>query len=259
MASLRNQLRALRGWPLFITLSLLIHLLALLLWYLMTPEPAALSDAPVTPFAVRIETAPQPARAAAMEPPPAQPASTEKSPAPQDKPAVAEAPAPQAKPAIPQEAATPPAISPSAQTPQQSPGAVSRPMDERDLGTSQRLLDTFPDAGGPVTPAPEEKKPDEESRLQIESLIRTRFAEHFVYPRMAQTHGWQGEVLLSFHIALDGTISHIQVVRGSGHDILDQAALDSMRGIERIEFAPGVVLRHTLELRMPVVYHLAQG
>jgi protein TonB len=248
-ASSRIALPARRGWPLFIALSLLIHLLLLLLWYLFTPEKVIVTGAPVAPFAVQIETAAQPAKTS-----PAEPLRPEPSIAKQT-------PAPEATPSIPAKTTAQPALKESFAPPQHPPGRVPDPYDERDLGTSQRLLDTFSAPIGPVAPEPaqEESKPDDESRIQIESLIRTRFAEYFVYPRMAQSHGWQGEVVLSFRIGVDGTVSHIQIMRGSGHAILDQAALDSMRNIERIEFAPGMVLRHRLELRMPVIYHLAQG
>jgi protein TonB len=247
-ASSRTPLRVLRGWPLFIALSLLFHLLVLLLWYLFTPERVLVNDAPVVPFAVRIVTAPPAAQSSAPEQSRAEP------------PAAKQTPAPAAKPVEPQKSVAPPVLKETAAPPQQPPGRIPDTYDERELGTSQRLLDTFtfPRAPVPSAPAPEEKKPDDESRLQLESLIRTRFAEYFVYPRMAQSHGWQGEVLLSFRIGPDGTISKIQIVRGSGHAILDQAALDSMRNIERIEFTPGMVLHHVLELHMPVIYHLAQ-
>ena len=248
-ASPRTPLRALRGWPLFIVISLLFHLLVLLLWYLFSPERVLVSDAPAVPFSVQIVTAPPAVKSSTPEESRTEP------------PATKQTPAPAPKPVEPQKSVAQPEVKPSTTPPQQPPGTIPEQFDERELGTSRRLLDTFSPAA-PVTPAPapapEKKKPDDESRLQLESLIRTRFAEYFVYPRMAQSHGWQGEVLLSFHIEPDGAISHIQIERGSGHAILDQAALDSMRNIERIEFAPGMVLHHRLELHMPVIYHLAQ-
>lgn len=245
-ASSRPALPALRGWPLFIALSLLVHVLLFLLLTLFAPERLPLGEHVVAPLAVQIETAAQPQ--------PAHKAVTAQRHATPEK-----AAEPVATPKLRQEAIAPPTVKPSNEVSQPPALAVPDRYDERNLGTSQRLLDSFPGAGGPAMPPQGDQPPDDETRLQIESLIRTRFADHFVYPLMAQRHGWQGEVILSFRIHSDGTITTVQVERSSGHTILDQAALDSLRAIKRIEFTPGTTLRHMLELRMPVIYHLAQG
>ena len=237
-ASSRPALPALRGWPLFIALSLLFHLLLFLLFYLLAPERAAQTDADIAPFAIQLEPAPQTAKVAPAAPPAPKPSVTKQA----KEPVI---PKPAAKPAA--EEAAPVQVAPPPPIPERF----------RHEGTSQRLLDSF---GPPIAPPPEAPKQDDNDKhLEIESLIRTRFAEHFVYPRMAQNHGWQGEVLLSFHINTDGSVSHIHIVHGSGYAILDQAALDSMGAIGHIDFVSGTVLHNVIELRMPVIYHLAQG
>ncbi|HEY0635872.1 MAG TPA: hypothetical protein VGE00_10865, partial [Gammaproteobacteria bacterium] len=165
-ATTSTTLRALRGWPLFIALSLLVHLALLLLWYLLAPEPITVSDAPVAPIAVQLQRAappapPAPAAATRSEPPVAKPAPTPTAPAP---PMSAPVPAPAMTEGL---SPTPPSTT------------VMPEFDERELGTSRRLFENFPGVGSPVPatpgPAQEEKKPDEETRLHIESLIRTRF------------------------------------------------------------------------------------
>lgn len=232
------------GWPLFIALSLLFHLAVLALWYLVAPERALQSGAPVAPFAVLLDgVAPSPQAPAA-----AQPRARAKS-------------VPVKKPAAAPKHVAAAAVTAPVTAPQTAPAPTVAPVrhDERVLGTSSRLLDGLPGtqlAMNATAPAPREDDGGE-SRLLIESLIRARLAEHFVYPRMAQQQGWQGEVLLAFRVGVDGSISHIEIVNSSGHAILDEAALDAIRRIERIEFT-GIVLRRMLELRMPVIYHLAQ-
>lgn len=247
-ASPRPALRLLRGWPLFLALSLCVHLLLLLPGHHLPSASPPASDAPV-PLTVQIVSVPpstQPAPATAPSP---RPAAAPPSPAAAAKAAAAP------KPAAPSAVATP--------LPAQRADVPPPPFNERELGTSQRLLDTFQTiplpTPAPGAPAAQEPPGDEESRLHIESLIRTRFAEHFIYPPMAQHRGWQGEVVLAFRIGTDGTISQLQVVRSSGHAILDEAALATMRRLGRIEFSPGVVLHRVLELRMPVIYQLARG
>lgn len=248
-ATPRTAVRTLRGWPLFIVLSLLFHLLLFLLLTRLTPAPSVANHT-ITPFAVQIETAP----AAQVEPAP--------TPTPAPAAVVKPVAAPPARTATPAPSAAKPALTAPPPAAARTPRVRPEEFDEFDGGTGQRVLDVFPDAGGPINkPSEESDQPelDEESRLQIESLIRTRFADHFHYPALAQHHGWQGEVLLAFRVEPDGTIGAIEVVRSSGYAILDQAAIESMRAIEQLEFAPGLRLQRMLELSMPVIYHLAQS
>lgn len=259
-ATPRARLRR-RGWPLFIVLSLLLHLLLfVLLTRLMPAEPPATPT--IAPIAVQLEVARTPEATA--------PAQGKSLPAAAPQPPVPPEPPPQ------QEVSAAPVTKPPADTVAPPAAAYNpwlHPEEFDDVeATGQRVLDEFPDAGAPMRRPPQvpdegeapdaepnEGEPrDEESRLQIESLIRTRFADHFHYPPLAQRHGWQGEVVLTLRVATDGTLSAIEVVRSSGHAILDQAALDSLRAVERIEFTPGMSLRHQLELRMPVIYQLAR-
>lgn len=49
------------------------------------------------------------------------------------------------------------------------------------------------------------------------------------YPAMAQRRGWEGEVLLRVRVAPDGRAAGAVVQRSSGHELLDQAAVDAVR------------------------------
>lgn len=225
------------GWPLFIVLSLLFHLAVLALWHLATADHTLQSSASAAPFAVLLEGAAPSAQTRTVQPrevqpPAAQHVAKKKTATTPPRVATANVPAPAATPS--------------------APAVAVAPQPSRVLGTSLRLLDSQPGVALP--------REDDGGELhqQIEALIRARLAEHFVYPRLAQQQGWQGEVLLAFRVGVDGTLSHIEIANSSGHAILDEAALDAMRQIERIELS-GIVLRRMLELRMPVIYRLAQG
>lgn len=50
-----------------------------------------------------------------------------------------------------------------------------------------------------------------------------------VYPPEAQARGWQGTVLLRLEISAAGNVSAVHVERGSGHAILDRAAVEVVR------------------------------
>jgi protein TonB len=49
------------------------------------------------------------------------------------------------------------------------------------------------------------------------------------YPEIAQRHGWEGTVLLKLKIDAAGNVSGVEVVRSSGHSILDAEAVSAVR------------------------------
>ena len=50
-----------------------------------------------------------------------------------------------------------------------------------------------------------------------------------VYPMLARRMGWRGKVILNVEVLADGRCGEAQVFQSSGHKILDDAALDSVR------------------------------
>ena len=51
-----------------------------------------------------------------------------------------------------------------------------------------------------------------------------------VYPMIARRMGWEGKVMLKVEVLASGLPGRISVHRSSGHEVLDQAALDAVRG-----------------------------
>lgn len=74
--------------------------------------------------------------------------------------------------------------------------------------------------------------------LQGRSLRRAQsaLAEHLFYPPEAVAQGLEGEVILLLTLAEGGRLVSATIARGSGHLLLDQAALDAVR---RIGALPG--------------------
>lgn len=50
------------------------------------------------------------------------------------------------------------------------------------------------------------------------------------YPSIARSRHWEGEVLLKVLVREDGASGAVEVERSSGHDALDEAATDAVRG-----------------------------
>ena len=49
------------------------------------------------------------------------------------------------------------------------------------------------------------------------------------YPRQALMRNWTGKVILRVHVAADGSVGSVSVQESSGHDILDEAAVDAVK------------------------------
>jgi periplasmic protein TonB len=56
------------------------------------------------------------------------------------------------------------------------------------------------------------------------------------YPALARKRGWQGRVLLAVTVDSDGSVQGVRVQSGSGHELLDEAAL---RAVREWRFQPG--------------------
>lgn len=54
--------------------------------------------------------------------------------------------------------------------------------------------------------------------------------ERPLYPRMAREQGWQGKVVLRTHITADGTVKNATVQKSSGFSLLDESAVQSVKG-----------------------------
>ncbi|WP_321276064.1 energy transducer TonB [Thiomicrorhabdus indica] len=78
------------------------------------------------------------------------------------------------------------------------------------------------------------------------------------YPRRAKRRHWEGEVVVSFVLNRDGTISNVTLVNSSQREILDKAALsiftEQMK--KRFKAFPPEIQRQNWNISVPVNYHL---
>lgn len=49
------------------------------------------------------------------------------------------------------------------------------------------------------------------------------------YPRIARNRGWQGKVLLKVQVSAGGTSQSVAVHKSSGHELLDEAAIEAVK------------------------------
>jgi TonB family protein len=79
--------------------------------------------------------------------------------------------------------------------------------------------------------------------------IRRRIEQAKIYPDTARRQGVQGVVEVRFRIGLDGGVTALEVVRSSGHALLDQESADTVRRAAPYPVIPGWI-------RIPLAYHL---
>lgn len=85
--------------------------------------------------------------------------------------------------------------------------------------------------------------------------IRRLVRDALRYPPAARRQGLSGTVELELQVRPSGTVGSVAVVRSSSHRVLDDAALEAVRGLPRMPFPPGVQPR-ALRVRIPVDFEL---
>lgn len=120
------------------------------------------------------------------------------------------------------------------------PAPTAEPTTQPDPATQQehQVVASVAPKGGPKA----------DYKWLAESLHR-RIIELRHYPSTARLNGWEGKVVLKVSIRHDGQLKDVEVVKSSGHDSLDQAAMEAVRR------ACPLHMKHELTAPM-VVLHL---
>lgn len=197
-------------------LAILAHLGLWQLYQSMPPPPQPEEPLIIEAALVAPKLAAAAAPAAAPPPPKAQPAPPKPQPKPKpvpkvEKPAVKKPdkpkPVPKPRPELRAEAEPAPAPAPAPPAPavEEAPPAP---------------------AVSHAKPAPKHEAGDGEDHAYHAGGI-SGFSRR--YPRLAQERGWEGTVTLKVHIRADGDIGEVIVVGSSGHEILDEQAVELVK------------------------------
>ncbi len=85
--------------------------------------------------------------------------------------------------------------------------------------------------------------------------VRRRILDALQYPPPARSRGLTGTVYLEIFIKSNGAIADVSVTGSSSHPLLDEAALEAVRGLAPQPFTKGLAPR-PLRVRLPVVFDL---
>lgn len=106
--------------------------------------------------------------------------------------------------------------------------------------------------------APSPAAPSARDSLALDDYgkaISDLLARQQQYPRLAALRGWEGEVRLRLRVARKGSLVAVQVVRSSGHEVLDQHALQLIQGAP-LPTPPDNLGDREIQVVVPIHYRL---
>ncbi len=87
-------------------------------------------------------------------------------------------------------------------------------------------------------------------------LLGRAIAKHKQYPKIAQMRGWQGEVMLDLKLDGGGNVLTAKVRDSSGHEALDNQALEMVRKASPFPAPPEALRGRTFNITVPVSFKL---
>ena len=209
--------------------SLVLHAIVLAL---RTPEfsgPAEFAAPPIVAHIVRVEAvepAPQPTAPKEAEVAPPKPKAEKPKPKPPEKPAPITAPAPVPVPQTPSPLPAP------------APAATAPPAAEPPPAAPQAPAEA-PRVAGP--PAAQAGAPDPMNVGRYRQMLINEARRYNDYPARAQDNGWEGDVEVRITVSANGQVSEIKVHQASGHTVLDEQALKTLRqAAQRVPVPPSL-------------------
>jgi protein TonB len=221
-----------------IALSLLLH--AFLLFGLPNSRESQRIRVEPAPIVARLMEQ-QPA-ATAVAASPAIPAATQR-PEPRQVARRVPVPNPEALDIAPQVAPQPAPIAPAAPVPSEAAGGpAAGPIAMTEAQTvASALAAEAPDAGTLA-----------QYRLQLISAAQ-RYKR---YPRVAMDNNWEGDVVVRMVIDASGMISSVNVKASSGHEVLDQQALEMFKRAKPLVPIPSALRGKELIIELRAIYNL---
>jgi protein TonB len=110
-----------------------------------------------------------------------------------------------------------------------------------------RIASPAPSPSPSPSPAP---APNRIAARREIAAAQRKLSQHLYYPPAAVARGIEGEVRLILRLSADGSIAEVDIATGSGHAILDQAAVKAAYAMGHVSWA------HSRELILPVIFRL---
>jgi len=233
-----------------IAASIVFH--GVLLFGVSQRDRARLGESEIPSILARLVEPPAPVPAA----PPASHATPVKKPTPAAKPEtpkrlVQPAPAPIAEPALepaPEEARV--ADAPAEPVVSEPPAPRSVGKAEEASGSATATLAAAAPAAGSI----EDPGLLEKYRLQLKLAA----ARYKLYPRVARDNNWEGLVALRMAFSANGSVASLNVIRTSGHDVLDRQAIEMFKSAAAVVPVPPLLRGKEFAFDVAVSYGFSE-
>lgn len=153
-------------------------------------------------------------------------------------PITARAPQPQTPSPIPAPAPPPVASAP----PASEPASAAAPVAEAPRVAS--------------APAAQAAAPDTMNVGRYRQLLINEARRYNDYPPRAQDNGWEGDVSVRIAISANGQVSEIKVQQTSGHGVLDDQALKTLRAAAQRVPVPAALRGQAFAIEVRMIYQL---
>ena len=135
--------------------------------------------------------------------------------------------------------------------------AAKIPEAPRPGGAPARILGGY-ELLSDMAPAP--AKPDIDVANDVlqsfARIVRRKIESSKKYPIAAQSAGIEGRVVVRMTLLKDGRLEKAEIAKSSGHEILDKAALQSVRGAVPFPPIPDKVRRNELQMSITLVFRI---
>jgi protein TonB len=112
----------------------------------------------------------------------------------------------------------------------------------------------------PLPPAPSRQAqaaPDPAAMAGYNRALAAAVDRYKRYPRIALIRQWQGTVMLQLNIGADGRVQDYHLTQSSGHEALDQQALEMLREAMPLPAVPAQLAGMNLSVGIPVIFRIA--
>jgi protein TonB len=99
----------------------------------------------------------------------------------------------------------------------------------------------------------------QKQRNYLLGKLQHRLSHYLTYPQRARRRGWQGQVMVAFHINTFGKLNNVRLAQSSGYSLLDRSALVAIGKLGHITLPDRLGPLQAMELLLPVHYQLHEG